>query len=136
MAKRSETAEALVDAIGFDATMRLVAVLGGKVIKIPNGLGKAGAFCALLDEVLGTEPARCLKLRFGGEKMHVPMMTDQVKAARNRLIVADYDSQMVMLALVRKYSLSERQIRTILNSPPAEETALRRVVDDRQLGLF
>ena len=136
MAKRSETAEALVEAIGFDATMRLVAVLGGKVIKIPNGLGKAGAFCALLDEILGVEAARCLKARFGGEKMHVPMLSAQIKAARNRLIIADYDNRVAMLSIVRKHELSERQIRTILNSPPAEETALRRVVDDRQLGLF
>lgn len=136
MARRSELADSLVDTIGLEAAKRLVREYGGKQIKIPDGSGRAGSFSAWLDEALGIEAARALKAVFGGESITVPMLYDQMLVARNRLILADYDGALSMLELVRKYQLSERQIRTILNSPMGDDTLGRRVVDDRQLGLF
>jgi hypothetical protein len=136
MAKRSEIADTLVEAIGLEGAQRLVREYGGKQIKIPDGSGRAGAFSAWLDEALGIESARILRATFGGECITVPMLYDQMLAARNRLIIADYDGSLSMLDLVRKYQLSERQIRTILNSPVGDSTLGRQAVDDRQLGLF
>lgn len=136
MAKRSELADTLVETIGFDAASCLVRAYGGKQIKIPAGTGRAGAFSAWLDEALGIEAARRLRAMFGGECITVPMLYDQMLAARNRLIVDDYDASLGMLALVRKYDLSERQIRTIINRPVGDDTLGQRVVDDRQMGLF
>lgn len=136
MAKRSELADTLVETIGLEAAQHLVREYGGKQIKIPDGSGRAGAFSAWLDEALGIEPARALRATFGGETITVPKLYAQMLAARDRLIVADYDASMTMLELVRKYSLTERQLRTILNRPAADDSFGGRVVDDRQLGLF
>ena len=136
MAKRSELADTLVETIGLEAAQCLVREYGGKQIKIPDGSGRAGAFSAWLAEALGVEAARKLKAVFGGESITVPMLYDQMLAARNRLIVADYDDGLIMLELVRKYKLTERQIRTILNRPAGDATLGQRLIDDRQLGLF
>ena len=136
MARRSELADSLVDAIGLVAARRLVREYGGKQIKIPSGSRPGGTFCAWLDESLGVEAARALKATFGGETITVPMLYDQMLAARNRLIVADFDGGMSMLELVRKYELTERQIRTILKQPAGDDTLGQRVLDDKQMGLF
>lgn len=136
MAKRSELAETLVETIGLEAAQRLVREYGGKQIKIPDGTGRAGAFSAWLDEALGIEPARALRAMFGGECITVPMLYAQMLAARDHLIVADYDGGLTMLELVRKYRLTERQLRTILNRPAGDTSIGQRVIDDRQLGLF
>lgn len=136
MARRSELADTLVETIGLEAAQRLVREYGGKQIKIPDGSGRAGTFSAWLDEALGIEPARALRATFGGECITVPMLYAQMLAARDRLIVTDYDGALTMLELVRKYHLTERQIRTILNRPVGDETLGQRVVDDRQMGLF
>lgn len=136
MAKRSELAEAIVAAIGLEAAQCLVREYGGKQIKIPDGSGRGGTFSAWLDAALGVEPARKLRAAFGGDCITVPMLYDQMLAARNSLIIADYDSGLSMLEMVRKYRRTERQIRTILNSPLGDATLGGCAVDDRQLGLF
>lgn len=136
MAKRSELADDLVETIGYEAAKCLVRAYGGKQIKIPDGSGRADTFSRWMDEELGLEAARALRARFGGDRITVPMLYDQMLTARNRLIVADYDGDMTMLELIRKYQLTERQLRTILNSPIGDDSFGPRVVDDRQLGLF
>lgn len=136
MARRSELADTLVETIGLEAAQCLVREYGGKQIKVPDGSGRAGAFSAWMDEALGVEPARALRATFGGECITVPMLYAQMLAARDRLIVADYDAGLSMLELVRKYKLTERQIRTILNRPAGDASFGQRVVDDRQMGLF
>jgi hypothetical protein len=136
MEKRSSLAAALVDGIGYEATMVLVRELGGKRIKVPDGSGRQGAFSAWLDENLGLQAAARLRATFGGEDISVPKLTQQAKDARNALIVADYNGGMSMLEMVKKYDLCERQLRDIINRPVVEATLGRGVVDDRQLGLF
>lgn len=136
MAKRSRLADTLVDTIGLEAARVLIKEYGGKQIKIPDGSRRGGAFSAWLDEALGVEAARALKATFGGEEITVPVLYDQMLAARNRLIVADYEAGLCMLDLVRKYRLTQRQIRTILNTPLGDDMFGQRVVDDRQMGLF
>lgn len=136
MAKRSRLADTLVDTIGLEAARVLIKEYGGKQIKIPDGSRRGGSFSAWMDEAMGVEAARAMRFVFGGEEITVPVLYDQMLAARNRLIVADYVEGMNMLALVRKYHLTQRQIRTILNSPAGDELLGQRVVDDRQMGLF
>lgn len=136
MARRSKLADTLVETLGLDAARVFIGAYGGKQVKIPDGSRRGGAFSVWLDEALGVEAARALKAVFGGEEITVPMLYAELIAARNRLIVADYEAGMSMLELVRKYHLSQRQIRTILNSPIDDDSYVARVVDDRQLGLF
>ncbi len=137
MAKRTgtETAQALIDAIGYPGTMALVKALGGKQIKIPSGRGP-GSTSAWLDELLGVETARRLRAAFASEIVSVPKLTAQAKAARNRAIVHDFDRSVPMLEIVLKYDLTERQIRTILSQPAGDCELGRGAVDDRQSTLF
>lgn len=136
MAKRSEIADILVEGMGLEATKTLVRYFGGKQIKIPDGSGRAGVFSQWLDENLGIPAANWLRGTFGGSSITVPMLYDQALCARNRQIVADYDGGLSMLEIIRKYNRTERQIRTILNSPIDGDSFALPVVDDRQLGLF
>lgn len=136
MAKRSDIAEQLVDAIGLEATQALIKAYGGKQIVVPDGTGRAGAFSAWLDATLGRQASDALRRTFGGERFTVPRGYAEALNARNRSIVADYDGKMDMLGLIQKYSLTERQLRTILNQPQQDDAPRRAVVDDRQMGLF
>ena len=135
MAKRSRLADTLFETIGLEAAKVLINAYGGKQIKIPDGSRRGGTFSTWLDEHLGLDAANSLRSVFGGEAITVPMLYDQMLAARNRNIVADY-GVISMLEMVRKYRLSQRQIRTILNSPLADEEFGECVKDDRQMGLF
>jgi hypothetical protein len=136
MAKRSALVDDLVRAIGYEATQALIKGFGGKQVRVPDGSGRDGAFCAWLDEQLGTVAAAALKQAFGGERLTVPFDYAEALNARNRSIVADYDAGMGMLDLIQKYRRTERQLRTILNQPLDDRAARPGAVDDRQQGLF
>lgn len=136
MAKRSDIAADMIRAIGFEPTQVLIKGFGGKQIRIPGGSGREGALGAWLDENLGSAAATALKAHFGGERLTVPRGYAEALNARNRSIVADYDAGMNILDLIKKYSLTERQLRTILNQPLADEAPRLAPVDDKQLGLF
>jgi len=133
---QEKTVEMLVETLGLEGALCLMQAYKGKQITIPDGTGRAGTFSTWLDENLGVEGARKLRARCGGERLTMPMLKDQARHARNRLLIADYDSGMVILDLIHKYDISERQIRTILNCPAPDIVILSRPVDDRQLGLF
>lgn len=134
--EKTDIVRTLVETIGLGATQRLVQEFGGKQLRIPDGSGRTGTFSTWLDEALGIEAARKLRAMFGGESITVPKLHAQTLAARDRLIVADYDGGLPMIELIRKYSLTQRQIRTILCRPAGDDSLVQRVVDDRQLGLF
>lgn len=136
MKERRELAEAMIEAIGLEATRTLVRLYGGKRIKVPSGKGKPGSFSAWLDDNLGLEAARRFRATFGGEDIAVPKLYAQLIAVRNRLIVEDYSAGLAMLDLVMKHQLTERQIRSIINRPLADIDFALPVVDDRQMGLF
>lgn len=136
MAGKQETVGMLVEVIGLEATLRLIQEYKGKQITIPAGTGKAGAFSAWLDDNLGVEAARRLRARCGNERITVPMLKENARLARNRMLVADYDGGQPMLELIHKYDLGERQIRAILNSPQPAGGVVVPVRDDKQMGLF
>lgn len=117
MVQRSSVADEIVRVIGFDAACKFFAAYGGKQLRIPEGTGRAGLFSAALTELLGYETAWKLCSHFGGERMTVPKGRAPAMIARNRQIVADYDGGMRFLALIHKYDLTERQLRTIVNRP-------------------
>lgn len=136
MDDRQSVAEMLVEVIGLEGAMRLIQEYKGKQITIPSGAGKPGSFSFWLDENLGVENARRLRARCGNERITVPMLKDNARVARNRMLIADYDTRMPMLELIHKYDLSERQIRAILNSPMPAGGVVVPARDDRQMGLF
>lgn len=137
MIERQKIADMLVEVIGLDATLRLIQEYRGKQITIPSGTGKAGPFSAWLDENLGVEAARRLRARCGNERLTVPMLKENARVARNRLLIADFDSgKLSMLDMIHKYDLSERQIRVILNSPSQAGGLVVPPRDDKQMALF
>lgn len=117
MVKHSGIAEEIVSVVGYQAAARLFSYFGGKQVKIPDGTGRSGSFVVKLIELLGEDGFQKLSARFGGEAMTVPKGKAAALIARNRKIVADYDSNTPMLELVRRYDLCERQIRSILGRP-------------------
>ena len=98
--------------IGQDATARLVEELGGQEVGGPKGEG--GESFARLSEVVGQANALALCGVFGGDRLNVPLCRAVQKAERNTRIRTDYDAGLGWYALVKKYDLCERQIRTIL----------------------
>lgn len=117
MVQRSETADQIVITIGFEAASKLFKAYGGKQVLIPNGLGRPGPFSLWLKENLGEAAVDALQRNFGGERITVPKGKVFAMIARNRHIVADYNAGTPLLDLVRKYDLTERRLRTILNQP-------------------
>lgn len=114
MAKPSAIADEIVSVIGYAPAKVFFAHFGGKVVTIPFGMRRDGSFVERLIELLGEPAFNALVGRFGGERMAVPKGHAAALIARNRQIVADYDAGARMLELVRRYSLTERQIRSIL----------------------
>ena len=117
MAKSSDIAADIVSAIGYPAAKLFFSYYGGKQVKIPSGQGKPGLFVERLITLLGESGYKSLIARFGGECLTVPKGHAAALIARNRQIVADYDSGTGMLTLIQRYNLTERQLRTIINRP-------------------
>lgn len=73
-----------------------------------------------IEEILGREAARKLAEHFGGCQVYFPYW-DSRKTIRDRAIIADRDAGMDPSRLARKYGLSERRIRDILETGRAEK---------------
>lgn len=68
-----ESAVALVDVIGLEATMRLVEVLGGVPMPVNKGiLARGDARLDMLRQAVGEENTRKLMDAFGGEEIYIP----------------------------------------------------------------
>jgi hypothetical protein len=67
---------------------------------------------------LGLVRAQTLCAQFGGEEISVPRGIKRLRAARNERILAE--SHRPRDELARKYDLTDRQIRRIINSTPAK----------------
>lgn len=113
--RRSDIFTEFVTLLGPEKADRFIAHYGGKQLTIPFGKRRDGAFVLHLIELLGEEGFKSLSARFGGENLTIPRNKAAAFIARNKKIIADYNSGARMLELIKRYDLSERQIRTILN---------------------
>jgi len=120
MSKRSELADHIILAIGWEDASTLFKHLGGLQILVPRGTERSGIMYLRIEELIGASKAKIFCQVFGGSRLTMPKCMAQVLAARNGQIVKDYDDGMSMLEMVQKYKLSERQIRGILNRPPGD----------------
>ena len=98
------------DLIGRDAAQCLVRDFGGRVIGIPKRV--AGTRLA---ESVGDAAARSLSERFGGERVYIAKSS--VREGRNREIRKLRTEGYSIEGLSQLFSLTERQISRILNSP-------------------
>ena len=103
----------MVEAIGMEDTLRIVKEFGGTRLFVP----KRVTFQHKLADFLGIEQARRLSHYFAGENLSIPRMAMAIRAKRNREIVRRYDAGDSARLLARAYKMTERRIRTILNTP-------------------
>lgn len=134
LADLPQSALDLIGLIELPAALRLIEAMPGINFPVPRGENNnadgAAKFAMLVDAV-GDEAARVLVRHYGGGDMYVPSCLKAIKAARNRQIVAEYESGIKVIALAIKYRLSYRQIEAILKA--TDTTAIE---PSKQADLF
>ncbi|MEO5364032.1 MAG: hypothetical protein H7838_10485 [Magnetococcus sp. DMHC-8] len=98
--------------LGLETTLQVVKAHGGTRLFIP----KKAKTQHHLANLLGLEQARLLSGHFGGESVTIPRMASAMRTRRNREIVRRYDAGDSVRMLAHAYSLTDRQIYTILSS--------------------
>lgn len=110
----------MVAHIGLPATMTIVRVYGGTVLRVPTGAVADGQRLLELTELLGT-PVTCdLIAAYGGERISIPRCAQALRDIRDRRIIAAYDAGQSVNSLAREHTLTDRQIRTILKRCPGQ----------------
>ena len=107
-----ESLRDVMDLIGAANVIKLVRAHGGKEFYVPRSprLGRA------LAEIVGNPSARLLVEKYGGEAVYLPRLAHLRRKLRDRRIRADYDDGgSTVSELVQNYSLSKRQVSSILN---------------------
>lgn len=72
-------------------------------------------------KVAGLEAAVRIARSFRGTFLYVPGLDDMMRRARDEIIRKEFDGGINIKALARRYGLTERRVRMILNSPSEEE---------------
>lgn len=124
----------LIGLIGMSATAKLIQTIPGIKFPVPRGEAnnaEGTARFATFVEIIGEDAARLIVKHYGGSDIYVPSCKKAIRAARDRQIVADYERGSAVLDLAIRYSLSYRQIETILKT--TDTTPVRA---DSQTDLF
>lgn len=130
--KLPQTAQDIVDVIGMDAAMALVRRYPGIPLKVPKGRRLDGAMVQRLSSEIGPDAAMKFIRHYKGEVVVIPRCADALRAMRNKQIIAQYGNGVTVADLARKYKLTVRQIRSVLNSPDVA-VAVQNRTDPRQL---
>ncbi|MEO5341085.1 MAG: hypothetical protein H7837_11325 [Magnetococcus sp. MYC-9] len=113
------TLRELIAVTDLTAALALSVRYGGTELSVPEDfeLPLSQKACELL-KVIGPSSTQRLIQHYAGEKLYIPKGDRALRCVRNRLIEQEYDAGGVTAArLALKYHLSERQVRTILNTP-------------------
>lgn len=111
-----ESAQQIVDAIGWDAAFTVIARWGGTTIDLPRA--EPGP---LLVQALGTDVARLLCASLGPGKLAVPRAVAWMTAQRDREVIARRRAGETESDVARRFGLTDRRIRQILAA--SKETA-------------
>lgn len=110
-----ETARALVDLIGLNATIDFVTDFGGIKIYMPNKYAKQQAMFA---DSIGEVKAERLCQQYAGQYFSIPRCLKLLNLKRDEAIRTDYDSgNFTRNELVLKYRLGHQRIDQILKKP-------------------
>lgn len=104
----------MVDHLGLSTALTIVRLYGGTTWRVPLGVREDGAVITRLKEHLGEDAAQRLVACYGGEHLTVARCAQALRDARDKNIQRDYDNGRPVSALSREYSLTERQVWTIL----------------------
>lgn len=114
------TVQDLVRIVGYDAAFAIVKAFGGRSIVITKNIaGYPQMHHDALVAVIGAEAAAKLAAQYSGQ-MYIPRCQTALTQVRWRAIQEDFDAGMKVNELVAKYSISNRQIFTILKKPVSQ----------------
>jgi len=100
------------EVVGIEGVTTLLNLCGGTRLFIPRKLKAQHK----LANLLGFEAAQKMSNYFGGETLSIVRGSRAIKAQRNRKIIQRYDQGEKVPALAVHFSLTERQIYSILAS--------------------
>lgn len=100
--------------IKVENALNLIEAFGGTKIFIPRR--QALNVNTELAQVIGLSKLQMLADQLGNETIEIPMGTPITVAMRNRAIRKDYAAKMTKPQLARKFSVTLRTIRSVINS--------------------
>lgn len=104
----------LISLVGHTAARELIHRYGGLVLVVPKTV------TGWLADLPGHSAERLAAL-YGGDRIYIPKPDRELRRARNRQIIAEYDAGERVQAIARRHRLTERQIWTILGRPVPED---------------
>ncbi len=111
-----ESLQEMVDAIEFEAVMKLVDKFGGTRIRVPANPRSVHREHHL-SQAIGVTAARQLCEVYGGEELTIPKIATALRAIRNREISRLHTEEgWPAHRIARKYDLHEMTIYTILSA--------------------
>lgn len=126
--------QAVVQAIGVPAALKLVEHFGGSTFPVPMRKNAAGEIrYQILVEAVGEDAAARLVKMLGGQEIYIPLCSVALRELRDREIRAEFDqitrehsALHAVATLAVRYRMSDRQVWRILNQTdrdrPAHET--------------
>ncbi|WP_049856853.1 Mor transcription activator family protein [Trabulsiella odontotermitis] len=120
-----ESAIAIVDVIGLEATMQLVEVLGGVPMPVNKGvLARGDTRLDMLRQAVGEENTRKLMSAFGGEEIYIPNCYHALRECFWRQFLSEFDALRdegvsVLMALTRlcpQHKVSYKQAMKVISA--------------------
>src|SRR5437868_3754156 len=111
-----DTAHALIEVIGLQATIDMVAAHGGNDIKVPAVVDGTSRAWALLEETVGRDAAtKLVNSHFQDTPVYVPMCAAALRAERNRDIVRRLETGEEFDSVRRRHRVSRSYLYRLLN---------------------
>ncbi len=102
--------------LGQDALEKLAGEFGGRRLVVPK-IARLGPTHPLV-QLLGMDVAQRLSKHFDGEYIEIPKCSRLERKRRNEAIRRDRATGMTQAALARRYGVTERWVRAIVNRLP------------------
>jgi CelD/BcsL family acetyltransferase involved in cellulose biosynthesis len=111
------TALELIEVIGLQATIDLVAAFAGDDVKIPSKVDGKSRIWAALAEAVGHEAAAKLVARYQDTTLYVPTCAKALRKARDIDIVRSLDAGEPFDSVRRRHKLTRRHLYRIAKLP-------------------
>jgi len=120
-----KTWELLCEILGDSLALRVVQELGGRRFYISKKFKEEhNPFVP----IIGADKAKELSLALSGIRLDIPVLDAHSRSARNSQILSDYNAGEKIGNLAKKYRMTERSIKLIINKPILQ----KKVAEPRQ----